>query len=426
MRPVCSEMDVILTTQMSDLLCSRLPRVLTTCLVVPEDTKTHRAMPGECTHAHNDFTLTNQTSHTLLAKCAHNDFIHTKNSCASFLKENNNRSNIMFSEPHSKRTKLNSLRQSRRQDCADVAKAFVYSTDMASASEDSRLAGTCSEIKSGNLVMISSPLHPTWTQRTRSRSCPRSDDVSTRHPLRCPVIVQVHKKRYEHYAVVRKTKNRQTEQPLYLNLSKSSACLSDSRPCQFTVYLNSAEGKSFTFEASNPEAAKDWVRALTPAVPGVTSELVRTPRLRKPLENVNSVIMEEEEGQTMDSSPCPSPHHFISPSLEKTSKLNSSELAPIWSTNCLGSKSPISNAASRRASRNSGKTSRLCTGNELEVGRRTENSTHCFTLTISAGRSHDGFEPIARASSMPVLFEEGEEEEEEEVNAMEEEEVFEE
>ncbi|BFZ24045.1 hypothetical protein BsWGS_27083 [Bradybaena similaris] len=123
-------------------------------------------------------------------------------------------------------------------------------------------------LKSGHLVLIlpehqvnlvnpnpDCPYFSSW--KTLPPRCP----VMTLPP-RCPVMVKIYDRGFEKYAIISCTRRQLALPPICLKLKHSYVTQSTSNPSCFSVVVDSSEGKTFTFEATNPDMAQDWMQAL--------------------------------------------------------------------------------------------------------------------------------------------------------------------
>ncbi|CAG5127772.1 unnamed protein product [Candidula unifasciata] len=116
------------------------------------------------------------------------------------------------------------------------------------------------EVKSGHLILIIpelklSPVNP-------KSECSFLSSSRTL-PHRCPVIVKIHDRGYEKYAIISSTRRQLGLSPFCVKLKHSYVSQSTSNPSHFSLVIDSSEGKTFTFEASSPDVAKEWMQALT-------------------------------------------------------------------------------------------------------------------------------------------------------------------
>ncbi|KAI8798490.1 CAunnamed protein product [Biomphalaria glabrata] len=130
---------------------------------------------------------------------------------------------------------------------------------------DSKWNHDSSEIKSGLLVMIQSQnnFQDSGTSTYTSHVCTPN---KTPPCLRCPVLVQIHQKSFERYAIVTRAGHQASAPSLYLKLKKSRVTASNSNPCQFIVTFDNADGHSYRFEASTKKSAEEWIKAFTNSV----------------------------------------------------------------------------------------------------------------------------------------------------------------
>lgn len=116
-------------------------------------------------------------------------------------------------------------------------------------------------VKSGVLVLVSSDqCQRSQLKRSNSSRCATS---AGSFPPRCPTIVKVHRSSFEKYAVVTGTRRHLNTPSLFLKLKNNHVTQSLSNPSQFVVFIEGITGQSFTFEASNPEKARQWMQAFT-------------------------------------------------------------------------------------------------------------------------------------------------------------------
>lgn len=141
------------------------------------------------------------------------------------------------------------------------------------------------DVKSGHLMFITS-------DQGHKSHWPGSDVASLAgrgapHHTRCPVIVKIHQKMCEKYAIISRTRRHPHQSSFFLKLKHCHVTQSPSNPSHFLVVSDSPVGRTFTFEASSPDVAKEWMEALSPdcqrSLPGSTHH--RQPRKTTDLSN---------------------------------------------------------------------------------------------------------------------------------------------
>lgn len=114
-------------------------------------------------------------------------------------------------------------------------------------------------LKSGHLIMII-PEHQVNLVNPKP-DCPYFSSLKTLPP-RCPVMVKIYDRGFEKYAIISCTRRQLAVPPICLKLKHSYITQSSTNPSCFSVVVDSSEGKTFTFEATNPDVAKEWMQAL--------------------------------------------------------------------------------------------------------------------------------------------------------------------
>lgn len=128
-------------------------------------------------------------------------------------------------------------------------------------SESQEVTSNGHHLKKGHLVMLLSSRCRNFVQK---QYVPLSNVISQTPLLtRVRVIVQIHGRGHDKYVIISGTRRERTPQPHVVKLRHCHVTQSAANPSCFTVVIDGAEGKSFTFEATSPDAALEWMKAFS-------------------------------------------------------------------------------------------------------------------------------------------------------------------